>query len=134
MEDFQTGLNALTKLTSGKVHVGLDKNTQSDFHKIENVEIIRVSGPHPAGNVGVQIHNTDPINVGERVWTLRPEDVATIGHLFNTGKYYPERTIAITGNAAPEHSYYRTVIGAPISSILPEKVDDGKTRIISGDV
>lgn len=134
MEDFQTGLNALTKLTTGKVYVGVDKNTQSDFHNIDNVEIIRVSGPHPAGNVGVQIHNTDPINMGERVWTVRPEDVAIIGHLFNTGKYYPERTIAITGNAAPDHSYYRTIVGAPIRFVLPEKVDDGQIRIISGDV
>lgn len=134
MEDFQTGLNALTKLTTGKVNVGVDKNTKSDLHQLENVEIIRVSGPHPAGNVGVQIHNTDPINIGERVWTLRPEDVAIIGHLFNTGNYYPERTIAITGHAAPDHSYYRTIIGAPVNFILQEKVDDSQIRIISGDV
>ena len=134
MKDFQTGLNALTSLTPGKVYVGVDKNTTSDFHDVENVEIINVSGPHPAGNVGVQIHNTDPINAKERVWTLRPEDVAIIGHLFNTGKYYPERTIALTGNAAPDHSYYRTIIGAPVDFVLPEKVDDSQVRIISGDV
>ena len=134
MKDFQTGLNALTRLTPGKVYVGVDKNTTSDFHDVENVEIIKVSGPHPAGNVGVQIHNTDPINAKERVWTLRPEDVAIIGHLFNTGKYYPERTIALTGNAAPDHSYYRTIIGAPVDFVLPEKVDDSQVRIISGDV
>jgi Na+-transporting NADH:ubiquinone oxidoreductase subunit A len=134
MKDFQTGLNALTRLTPGKVYVGVDKNTTSDFHDVENVEIINVSGPHPAGNVGVQIHNTDPINAKERVWTLRPEDVAIIGHLFNTGKYYPERTIALTGNAAPDHSYYRTIIGAPVDFVLPEKVDDSQVRIISGDV
>ena len=134
MKDFQTGLNALTSLTPGKGYVGVDKNTTSDFHDVENVEIINVSGPHPAGNVGVQIHNTDPINAKERVWTLRPEDVAIIGHLFNTGKYYPERTIALTGNAAPDHSYYRTIIGAPVDFVLPEKVDDSQVRIISGDV
>jgi Na+-transporting NADH:ubiquinone oxidoreductase subunit A len=134
MEDFQTGLDALTQLTKGKVYVGVDKKAQSDLHNVKNAEIIRVSGPHPAGNVGVQIHNADPINAGEVVWTLRPEDVAIIGHLFNTGEYKPERTIAITGNAAPDHSYYRTIIGAPVAFILPEKVDDSKIRIISGDV
>jgi Na+-transporting NADH:ubiquinone oxidoreductase subunit NqrA len=44
-------------------------------------------GPHPAGNVGVQIGKISPINAGERVWTVTPQDVATIGELFLTGKF-----------------------------------------------
>jgi Na+-transporting NADH:ubiquinone oxidoreductase subunit A len=41
------------------------------------------------GNVGVQIHHIDPINSGEKVWTLGAEDVANIGRYFMTGSYNP---------------------------------------------
>ena len=38
---------------------------------------IKLSGPHPAGNVGVQIHHIAPINKGESIWTLKPQDIIT---------------------------------------------------------
>lgn len=132
MNFFQTGLNVLTKLTSGKVYLGVDKDSTGEIRNVENVEIINVKGPHPAGNVGVQIHRVNPINQGERVWTVRPEDVAIIGELFETGKFNAERTIAVVGNAAKETKYFNTIIGAEVKSILPEEPEN--TRIISGNV
>lgn len=132
-EHFQNGINALTKLTSGKVYLGVDKNTQTFLHDIKNVNLIRVSGPHPAGNVGVQIQKTNPINKGEKVWTIGPEDVAIIGELLSSGKFNAERTIAVCGSDALDRQYFTTLIGAEINSII-EEVDTHKTRIISGDV
>ncbi|MGX1023279.1 Na(+)-translocating NADH-quinone reductase subunit A [Psychroflexus sp. MBR-150] len=132
-EHFQNGINALTKLTDGKVYLGVDRNAKSFLHDTENVELIRVSGPHPAGNVGVQIQKTNPINKGEKVWTIRPEDVAIIGELLSTGKFNAERTIAVCGSDAVDRQYFTTLIGAEINSII-EEVDTNKTRIISGDV
>ena len=42
-----------------------------------------ISGPHPAGNVGVQIHHVDPfINKGDIVWYLEPQDVLAIWQTF----------------------------------------------------
>src|SRR5699024_9501514 len=73
-EEFQVGINALAKLTEGKVHLGVKKGSTA-FKSISNVDFIEVSGKHPAGNVGVQIHKTKPINQGERIWTLSPENV-----------------------------------------------------------
>ena len=52
---------------------------------IKGVEINRFNGPHPAGNVGIQIHLLDPINKGEEVWVVQPQDVVAIGRLFKTG-------------------------------------------------
>lgn len=132
-EHFQTGIDAIAKLTEGKVFLGVNKKSKSFLHDIKNVELLRVAGPHPAGNVGVQIQQTKPINKGEKVWTIRPEDVATIGELLTTGKFNAERTIAVCGTDAKDRQYYKTLIGAEINSIVGE-IDTYKTRIISGDV
>lgn len=132
-EEFQTGINALAKLTSGKVHLGIRKGTSSFLKDVKNVELIQVSGKHPAGNVGVQINHTKPINKGERVWVVGPEDVAIIGRLFLTGKYDAKRTIAVAGSDAKERKYFRTIVGAEVTALVG-KVDTKETRIISGDV
>ncbi|MGM0635623.1 MAG: Na(+)-translocating NADH-quinone reductase subunit A [Bacteroidota bacterium] len=132
MEFFQKGIDVLTKLTEGKVYLGVDAHSASDLKKVENVELLNVSGPHPAGNVGVQIHETEPMNAKERVWTVNPEDVAIIGELFATGKFNAERILAVTGNAVEDRVYYKTLIGAEVKSILKDKPENA--RIISGNV
>ena len=133
MEAFQAGLDALKKLTPGKVHVSMAKDAGAEMKAIKNVEIHAVSGPHPAGNVGVQIHKIDPINSGDRVWTVNPEDVAIIGELLTTGRYNATRTVAVVGTEVEERKYFRTKIGAKVSDLVG-KVDDANVRTISGDV
>ena len=133
LEAFQAGLNALKKLTSGKVHVSVAKSGNSIFSGLKNVEMHQVSGPHPAANVGVQIHKIDPISIGERVWTVGPEDVAIIGELFLTGKFNPVRTLAVCGTEAKERKYFRTRIGANVNELVGG-VDSKNVRLISGDV
>ena len=129
---FQQGIYALQKLTKGKVHLSIDEKSSPVLKGIQGVELHNVKGPHPAGNVGVQIHNIDPINIGDRVWTVGAEDVAIIGTLFLTGEYRAERIIALTGSEAKERKYYRTIIGANSADIVGEVSSD--IRIISGDV
>ena len=79
LETFQTGINALAKLTEGKVHLGVNEN--SIFTSVKNVEITNFEGPHPAGNVGVQIHHVTPVFKGHVVWTINVQDVLFIGRL-----------------------------------------------------
>ena len=81
-EEFKAGLNVLNKLTDGDLNVCIEKNHNSFIQEIDNISIHNVSGLHPAGNVGVQIHHIDPVNSGEKVWILGAEDVAIIGKLF----------------------------------------------------
>ena len=129
---FQEGINALQKLTPGKIHLSVDDSSEAILKGITGVELHKVTGPHPAGNVGVQIHKIDPINMGEKVWTVGAEDVSIIGNVFLTGQYHADRTIALTGSEAKEHKYYKIKIGANVSDLIGQVSDD--VRIISGDV
>ena len=129
---FQEGVTALGKLTTGKVHVSVDDSSAEYLKGIQGVELHHVKGEHPAGNVGVQIHKIDPINRGERVWTVGVEDVAIIGNLFLTGELHAERTVALAGSEAKDRKYYQVLIGANVADLIGQAPDD--VRIISGDV
>lgn len=132
-DDFQAGLDALAKLTSGKVNLVVGGNTSArEFLDAKGVVRHTVSGPHPAGNVGVQIHHISPINKGEVVWTCGVHDVLMIGRLFRTGKLDASRIVAVTGSESKNPKYFRTVIGAPVKDMIGA-VDD-KVRVISGNV
>lgn len=135
-EDFQTGLNVLRPLTFGKVHLSLRADGAADiFEKADGVEIHRISGPHPAGNVGVQIHHFDPISKGESVWCLHAQDVATIGRLFRTGHYAPEKIVAVAGAQLQQPQYYKTRTGTSVKNMLEASaMKEGRCRIISGNV
>ncbi|MDG1477162.1 MAG: NADH:ubiquinone reductase (Na(+)-transporting) subunit A, partial [Vicingaceae bacterium] len=130
----QAGLDALAKLTEGKVHLNITGNTNADeaFSTAKNVQINKVSGPHPAGNVGVQMHHIDPINKGEVVWTLNALDVLTIGRLFKEGKFDASRAIAVAGSKITAPKYVKTVLGANVGAVLKGNLEDG-ARVISGN-
>lgn len=132
-EEFQTGLEALSKLTKGKVNLVVGPATTArEFLDAKGVVRHTISGPHPAGNVGVHIHHIDPINKGEVVWTCGVQDVLLIGRLFRTGKFDATRLVAVTGSEATPRRYVRTVIGAPIRQIVGDVAP--KVRVISGNV
>ena len=135
-ELFQKGLDYVVKLTSGKTHLNIDGNTNPSkvFAEAKGVEINKISGAHPAGNVGVQMHHIDPINKGEVVWYLEPQDVIAIARLFTEGKYDISRIIALGGAQVAKPRYYRTISGASIANLLADNLKDGDNRIISGDV
>lgn len=136
--DFQAGINALKKLTDGKVYLNLragDKHCAA-FTGAKGVETTLFDGPHPTGCVGVQIHHLDPIAKGQIVWTINPEDVANIGKLFTTGQYSPERTVALTGSEVNEgaRKYYKLTAGASLEGLLKGNTSSDNNRIISGNV
>jgi Na+-transporting NADH:ubiquinone oxidoreductase subunit A len=93
-----------------------------------------VSGPHPAGNVGVQIHHIAPINKGETVWTINPQDVANNGRFLRTGKFDIRRVVALTGSEVNKPRYFNVTIGTSMESIVKGNIKDGDVRIISGNV
>lgn len=135
-EEFQLGLDAIAKLTSGKLHLNISGNDACSkvFANSKGVEINEFSGPHPAGNVGTQIYNLNPINKGDIVWYLYPQDVLTIGRLFRDGKYDSSRIVALAGSEVLKPRYYKTNIGASIESFTDQNVKEGDKRFISGNV
>ncbi len=133
-EDLQAGVDALGKLTSGKVHLSTRPGDAGVFGSLKGVEQHQVAGPHPAGNVGVQIHHIDPINKGEKVWVVNPQDLAAIGKFLKTGQYDGQRTIALTGSKVSAPKYLNVTIGSQMEPILSNRADLNDARIISGNV
>ncbi len=133
---FQAGLDALKKLTSGEVHLNLPAGVTVSkvFSNSKNIRFNYFKGPHPAGDVGPQINKTDPINKGEVVWHLRPQEVLTIGRLFLEGRFNAERLVALTGSEVLKPRYYKTKMGASIKGMVENNVADGHLRYISGNV
>ena len=133
--EFQKGIDVLAKLTDN-LTLTADANFKGFFEKIDNANIVGVSGLHPAGNVGVQIHHLAPINAGERVWVVNPEDVVNIGALFMTGEFSAQRTVALVGSSVGTPQYYKATIGASIEALLEgAKIDNAQpNRYINGDV
>ena len=137
MENIQTAVNALSKLTDGGIHVSLNSENASGtpFHKLENVTMHVFSGKHPAGNVGIQIHHIAPIQKGETVWTVSPAMLAAIGKLFNTGRYDISRLVAVTGPVAIDPCYVKGIAGMSMKDIAEFYDNSGNNvRFISGDV
>ena len=133
--EFQKGIDVLAKL-SDNVTLTTDANFEGFFSKMKNATLVKISGKHPAGNVGVQIHHINPVNADERVWVVNPEDVANIGALFMTGEFSAQRTVALVGSSVGTPQYYKTTIGASISALLEgTNIDNSQpNRYINGDV
>jgi Na+-transporting NADH:ubiquinone oxidoreductase subunit A len=133
-KELQAAVTVLSKLTTGSVHVSVGKSANSPFSGLDNITLHKVSGPHPVGNVGTQIAKIDPVNKGEVVWTVNPQDLVIIGELLLTGKFNANRIIALAGSSVIAPQYYITKIGASIASLVEGKLKEGNNRIISGNV
>ncbi len=134
-KELQAAITGLGKLTPGKIHVSVGKSGTSPLAGLDGITLHKVSGPHPAGLVGTQINKIDPVNKGEVVWTISPQDLVIIGELLLTGKFNPERVIALGGSVVKSPKYYTTKIGAEISTFLyASGVNQDNFRLINGDV
>lgn len=134
--EFQTGIDALAKLTEGKIYLSLENGVSAcpAFANAKGVEVNHFEGPHPAGNVGTQIHHLAPINKGEVVWTLKPQDVVMLGRLFAEGRYNASKVVALTGSEVEAPQYYHMVAGASIEGLVSTGIKGSNNRFISGNV
>lgn len=136
-ETLKTALQALKRLTDGKVYLGIKAGTLSWAKAIEGVETVEVTGPHPAGNVGVLINHIKPVNKGETVWTLNAADALYIGRLLLKGRVDFTRIVALTGSEMSNRGYVRATAGCTIESLVRGRASyDNRPRpirIISGN-
>ena len=136
---FQAGLDVLGRLTDGDVHLSVQAGatTSKAYTEAKGVELHAFSGPHPAGNIGVQIHHIKPINKGEVVWYLDVQDVIAIGTLFEKGIYDARKVVVFNGPEVLNPRYYKIINGAQLSSFTDNNIREEKDvtpRFISGDV
>jgi len=134
-EVFQAGLNALAKLSSGKLHLNLHAlDTQTRvLLNAKNVEINLFKGKYPASLVGTQIAALDPINKGEVVWTVNVQDVLIIGNLFLKGHYDADKLFAIAGSEVLKPHYVKAKKGVCIQELISGNVSKKNNRYISGN-
>ncbi len=130
----EAGVKLLGLLTEGKVYVSLP--AQTDVKPIPGAEMVTVEGPHPAGNVGVQIANIAPVSKGETVWTLDILTLYKIGHLALTGEADSRTLVAVTGSDTVRPCMLECREGAEVDALLTGNVDGHghHVRIISGNV
>lgn len=132
--NFQTGLDALAKMAKTYLSISVKQNAAA-LTQAKNVEINVFDGPHPAGNVGVQINHIAPVNKGETVWTIDPQAVIFIGRLFNTGHVDLTRTVAVTGSEVNKPAYCKLKVGALLTNVFAGNVNTScELRYISGNV
>ena len=138
-DNLVAGIEALKKLTDGEVHLGLRNGENGVLNRLTNAAQHLFEGPHPVGNVGVQIHHVSPINKGETVWTVDIQNVAVIGRLFNTGTVDMRKVIAVTGSEVTEPKYVSVIAGTsvvqPVMAAGVKHQRAGESfRIICGNV
>ncbi len=132
-EDLNKGLEVLGLLSLGNLNIGKNNNSV-ELKEQKGIQIHQFIGPHPAGNVGIQIHHIDPLKQGETVWYVNVQDVAIIGKLFNSGQYHAERIVALVGTGVKEPSYYEVMTGSSLNEFLDKKVQEDNQRIIQGNI
>ncbi len=135
MDEFQVGVDVMSKLIDKPINLSISHNCESDFSTLNNVDVYKIKGAHPSGNESFQINRIDPLNSGEIIWVIKPEDIANIGSFFMTGIFNPKRTVAVSGDSLKSPKYYDAIIGSPISSLVDSKEipNSEEYRFINGD-
>ena len=129
----QTAISRLSLIAP--VYVGIRKGAAAtDFRGLKDCTLFEVAGPHPAGNVSVQINHMLPMAKGDTMWAINVQDAAIIGRFFVTGKVDMLRKVALTGPLAYEPKYYNVLPGMPVSAVLASNVLKGvPARLIAGN-
>jgi len=137
-DDFNLGISILASLTEGDVFLGISKDTKSQtLIQSAKAKVVVFEGPHPAGNVGVQINHIRPVNKGETVWTLDLMAVVYIGRFVRTGAVDLRRLVALTGSEVKpaDRAYYECLPGTSLGDFLNGKIAGNAphTRFVSGN-
>jgi Na+-transporting NADH:ubiquinone oxidoreductase subunit A len=129
--NFQAAVNVLAKIAP--VYVGVDKNA-TWAESLQNAQVTCFDGNYPASNVGVQINQVAPINRGEVVWTVTPQEVVIMGRYITKGQLDFTKTVALVGENVVAPKYYKVVMGSPVSSLVKANISQGvSVRYIAGN-
>lgn len=135
IEDFNHGLQILSRLTQGRIFVCVDNHTDLTSQNNNQIEYHAFNGPHPAGLAGTHIHYLDPVGVTKSVWHIGYQDVIAIGKLFTTGKIWVERVISLAGPMVKKPRLLKTRMGACTTDLTKCQLSgEGDVRVISGSV
>lgn len=132
--EISLGIEILSKLTSGKVHLTYSADTTAGaLTKVKGAVLNQIQGPHPAGNVGTHIAAISPICKGQTIWTIGLQQVAMIGRLAVNGRVDFSKKVALAGSMVKKPHYYKTISGAHVGSIIKDNLKEGSIRMINGN-
>lgn len=131
---FEKGLEILSKLTEGTVFLCASPGADLPGSSVTGVQREDFTGPHPAGLPGTHIHFLAPVSQQKQVWSIGYQDVIAIGGLFETGKLFSERVVALAGPGVTRPRLLKTVAGASVAEITVGEVESEGQRVISGSV
>lgn len=135
--DFIAGLEVLSTLTDGPLHVCRRAGSEIPGEGATPAEFHAFDGPHPAGLPGTHIHLLEPVHQGKSVWHIGYQDVVAIGHLFLTGQILTDRIVSLAGPLVKHPRLVRTRLGASLAELTADQLDipgDNAARIVSGSV
>ncbi len=134
LAQLQTAVTALN--TIAPVYVGLKGGAKAiEFRELKDCTLYEIYGPHPAGNVGVQINHIAPVNKGETVWTINIQDLGLIGRLLTKGIVDMQKKVALTGPLAYGAQYYNVLPGMPVACVIGCNVHkELPCRYVAGNV
>lgn len=133
-EDFEHGVDSLTRLTDGLVHVCKAPAAAIPVAASSRVTVEEFAGPHPAGLAGTHVHLVDPVGRGREAWHVAYPDVAAIGRLFRTGELAVERVVALGGPRVARPRLVRARLGANVDDLAAGELTSGECRVVSGSV
>ena len=133
-QSFDFGLLVLKKLLDCPIHISISEDSNLSLSEDDNIKLHTVSGPHPAGLVGTQMHFISPASLSNINWSIGYQDLIAIGQLFETGKINVERIISIAGPQVNKPAYFQTRLGACSDELTAGELTQRENRIISGSV
>ena len=134
IENLQAGVDALKKITDGKVYIGFD--SKESFPELNDAEEVAIEGDYPASLPSVLAANISPVNKGETVWLTDIVTVGRIGQAVQGKEVDWSFPVAVTGSEVNTPCNVWAPAGVKISELLAvsglKHEDDD--RVISGNV
>ncbi|WP_160153791.1 Na(+)-translocating NADH-quinone reductase subunit A [Microbulbifer sp. ALW1] len=130
---FAQGVEILSKLAE-KTFVCTAPDADIPVPSAASVQREAFAGPHPAGLSGTHIHFLHPVKPGRQVWTIGYQDVIAVGKLFETGKLFTDRVVALGGPQVTKPRLLRTRLGADLTALTAGETAGNDNRLVSGSV
>jgi len=135
---FNKGLKLISKIADCPIHICTGVGFDLDLISIGNqrsCELHTIEGPHPAGNIGVQIHHIDPIlDKSDIRWYLDVNALIDFGYFYEKKLYNPYKIISVSG-AISDLNFQKVVKSQSLDSILSDfELNEDTHRVAGGDI
>lgn len=131
--EFGRGLQALTLLTRGTVHLCVDHGSLLTAPESTSIRVHTKRPTRSWRSTSGQVAMVHPTDATGQVWTVGYQDVIAIGHLLETGNYDPFRSISLRPSGTRLTFELRVPLGASLRHVFAGKTTlDPNPPLMSG--